>query len=149
MAASQNIRIRLKAFDFRVLDASTAEIVSTAKRTGASVRATRPTVLKMSWNARETPMTWSLPPESGIAGLCSPAVRLVSMICQALSTTGRSSKVTDSFLKISCAPCLTKEIGMQMCNCSQNAIDKIMQNKNPWGNFNAVALTAYGIISRH
>ena len=35
---SQNIRIRLKAFDYRVLDASTAEIVSTAKRTGASVR---------------------------------------------------------------------------------------------------------------
>jgi len=38
MAQSQNIRIRLKAFDYRVLDASTAEIVSTAKRTGASVR---------------------------------------------------------------------------------------------------------------
>jgi small subunit ribosomal protein S10 len=37
-AHSQNIRIRLKAFDYRVLDASTAEIVSTAKRTGASVR---------------------------------------------------------------------------------------------------------------
>ena len=37
-AQSQNIRIRLKAFDYRVLDASTAEIVSTAKRTGASVR---------------------------------------------------------------------------------------------------------------
>ncbi len=35
---SQTIRIRLKAFDFRILDASTAEIVSTAKRTGASVR---------------------------------------------------------------------------------------------------------------
>ena len=34
----QNIRIRLKAFDHRVLDASTAEIVSTAKRTGAQVR---------------------------------------------------------------------------------------------------------------
>ena len=29
----QNIRIRLKAFDHRVLDASTREIVSTAKRT--------------------------------------------------------------------------------------------------------------------
>ena len=38
MAASQNIRIRLKAFDYRVLDASTQEIVNTAKRTGASVR---------------------------------------------------------------------------------------------------------------
>ncbi len=35
---NQNIRIRLKAFDFRVLDASAAEIVSTAKRTGAKVR---------------------------------------------------------------------------------------------------------------
>jgi small subunit ribosomal protein S10 len=34
---SQNIRIRLKAFDHRVLDQSTAEIVSTAKRTGARV----------------------------------------------------------------------------------------------------------------
>jgi small subunit ribosomal protein S10 len=34
----QTIRIRLKAFDFRVLDASTQEIVNTAKRTGATVR---------------------------------------------------------------------------------------------------------------
>ena len=36
--ARQNIRIRLKAFDHRVLDQSTDEIVTTAKRTGASVR---------------------------------------------------------------------------------------------------------------
>ena len=35
---SQNIRIRLKAFDHRVLDQSTREIVNTAKRTGAEVR---------------------------------------------------------------------------------------------------------------
>ena len=34
----QNIRIRLKAFDHRVLDTSAREIVSTAKRTGAQVR---------------------------------------------------------------------------------------------------------------
>ena len=34
----QNIRIRLKAFDHRVLDQSIVEIVGTAKRTGASVR---------------------------------------------------------------------------------------------------------------
>ena len=34
----QHIRIRLQAFDYRVLDVSTAEIVSTAKRTGAQVR---------------------------------------------------------------------------------------------------------------
>jgi small subunit ribosomal protein S10 len=35
---NQNIRIRLKAFDHRVLDSSTSEIVETAKRTGAEVR---------------------------------------------------------------------------------------------------------------
>ncbi len=35
---SQNIRIRLKAFDHRILDNSTGEIVNTAKRTGAQVR---------------------------------------------------------------------------------------------------------------
>jgi small subunit ribosomal protein S10 len=35
---NQNIRIRLKAFDHRVLDLSAKEIVSTARRTGAQVR---------------------------------------------------------------------------------------------------------------
>ena len=34
---NQNIRIRLKAFDHRLLDQSTREIVNTAKRTGATV----------------------------------------------------------------------------------------------------------------
>src|SRR5674476_771028 len=33
----QRIRIRLKAYDYRVLDTSTGEIVETAKRTGATV----------------------------------------------------------------------------------------------------------------
>lgn len=33
----QRIRIRLKGFDYRLLDASAAEIVETAKRTGAKV----------------------------------------------------------------------------------------------------------------
>ena len=35
--AQQRIRIRLKAYDYRVLDVSTSEIVETAKRTGAQV----------------------------------------------------------------------------------------------------------------
>jgi small subunit ribosomal protein S10 len=34
---TNNIRIRLKAFDHRILDMSTREIVNTAKRTGAQV----------------------------------------------------------------------------------------------------------------
>ena len=35
---NQNIRIRLKAFDHRILDQSTSEIVNTARRTGAKIR---------------------------------------------------------------------------------------------------------------
>src|SRR5439155_1341094 len=35
---SQRIRIRLKAFDYRLIDQSALEIVDTAKRTGAVVR---------------------------------------------------------------------------------------------------------------
>ncbi|MDD1644646.1 MAG: 30S ribosomal protein S10 [Methylococcaceae bacterium] len=36
--ANQRIRIRLKAFDHRLIDQSAREIVDTAKRTGAQVR---------------------------------------------------------------------------------------------------------------
>jgi small subunit ribosomal protein S10 len=35
---SQKIRIRLKAFDYRLIDQSAQEIVETAKRTGAVVK---------------------------------------------------------------------------------------------------------------
>ncbi|MDA0653097.1 MAG: 30S ribosomal protein S10 [Proteobacteria bacterium] len=44
---SQNIRIRLKAFDHRVLDQSTHEIVDTARRTGARVRGPIPLPTKL------------------------------------------------------------------------------------------------------
>ncbi len=37
MQQGQRIRIRLKAYDFRVLDQSTGQIVETARRTGAKV----------------------------------------------------------------------------------------------------------------
>jgi len=36
---SQRIRIRLKAYDYKLIDQSALEIVDTAKRTGAVVRA--------------------------------------------------------------------------------------------------------------
>jgi ribosomal protein S10 len=38
MATGQKIRIRLKAFDHRLIDQSAREIVDTAKRTGAQVK---------------------------------------------------------------------------------------------------------------
>src|SRR5512147_780720 len=37
MIGKERIRIRLKAYDYRVLDQSTHEIVETAKRTGSQV----------------------------------------------------------------------------------------------------------------
>ena len=37
MAEAPKIRIKLKAYDHRLLDQSTAEIVETAKRTGAKI----------------------------------------------------------------------------------------------------------------
>jgi len=37
MATGQKIRIRLKGYDYKLLDQSAAEIVETAKRTGARV----------------------------------------------------------------------------------------------------------------
>ena len=44
---SQRIRIRLRAYDYRVLDKSTAEIVETAKRTGAVVKGPVPLPTRM------------------------------------------------------------------------------------------------------
>ncbi|TDJ44688.1 MAG: 30S ribosomal protein S10 [Gammaproteobacteria bacterium] len=47
MATNQNIRIRLKAFDHRLIDSSAKEIVETAKRTGAQVKGPVPLPTKM------------------------------------------------------------------------------------------------------
>ena len=52
----QNIRIRLKAFDHRILDSSTREIVNTAKRTGAQVRGPIPLpTSKNKWTVLRSP----------------------------------------------------------------------------------------------
>ena len=44
---NQNIRIKLKAFDHKLIDQSAVEIVETAKRTGARVRGPIPLPTKM------------------------------------------------------------------------------------------------------
>jgi ribosomal protein S10 len=46
MATNQSIRIRLKAFDHRLIDNSAREIVDTAKRTGATVKGPIPLPLR-------------------------------------------------------------------------------------------------------
>jgi small subunit ribosomal protein S10 len=53
---NEKIRIRLKAYDHRVLDQSTAEIVETAKRTGASVAGPIPLpTVKNKWTVLRSP----------------------------------------------------------------------------------------------
>ncbi|MEE3198321.1 MAG: 30S ribosomal protein S10 [Pseudomonadota bacterium] len=47
MATDQNIRIRLKAYDHRLIDKSAKEIVETAKRTGATVKGPVPLPTKI------------------------------------------------------------------------------------------------------
>ena len=47
MMESQNIRIRLRAFDNKILDVSTGDIINTAKRTGAKVKGPIPLPTKL------------------------------------------------------------------------------------------------------
>jgi small subunit ribosomal protein S10 len=56
MAAGQRIRIRLKAFDHRLIDQSAKEIVETAKRTGAQIRGPIPLPTKKErWTVLTSP----------------------------------------------------------------------------------------------
>ena len=53
---SDKIRIRLKAYDYRVLDQSTTEIVETAKRTGARLAGPIPLpTIKNKWTVLRSP----------------------------------------------------------------------------------------------
>ena len=53
---NEKIRIRLKAYDYRVLDQSTTEIVSTARRTGARVAGPIPLPTgRNSWTVLRSP----------------------------------------------------------------------------------------------
>src|ERR1041385_1126523 len=53
---NEKIRIRLKAYDHRVLDQSTSEIVETAKRTGARVAGPIPLpTSKNKWTGMRSP----------------------------------------------------------------------------------------------
>ena len=54
--ANQNIRIRLKAFDHRLIDKSAREIVETAKRTGARLAGPIPLPTEINkWTVLRSP----------------------------------------------------------------------------------------------
>ena len=53
---NEKIRIRLKAYDHRILDQSTTEIVDTAKRTGAKVAGPIPLpTVRSKWTVLRSP----------------------------------------------------------------------------------------------
>ena len=55
-AFSEKIRIRLKAYDYRLLDQSTMEIVDTAKRTGARLAGPVPLPTELTkWTVLRSP----------------------------------------------------------------------------------------------
>ncbi len=56
--AKERIRIRLKAYDYRILDQSTGEIVETARRTGANIAGPIPLpTVKNKWTVLRSPHT--------------------------------------------------------------------------------------------
>jgi small subunit ribosomal protein S10 len=56
MTNGQRIRIRLKGFDYRMLDQSAVEIVETAKRTGAKVAGPIPLPTQVEkWTVNRSP----------------------------------------------------------------------------------------------
>ena len=85
---SQTIRIRLKAFDYRVLDASTLEIVNTAKRTGAQVRGPIPlprkierfTVLRGPHIDKNSRDQWEIRTHSRLLDIIDPTPQTVDAL---------------------------------------------------------------------
>ena len=54
--ATQKIRIRLKAYDYKLLDQSASEIVETARRTGAKVAGPIPLPTRINkWTVNRSP----------------------------------------------------------------------------------------------
>jgi small subunit ribosomal protein S10 len=85
---SQKVRIRLKAFDHRLLDKSTKEIVSTAKRTGAKVsgpiplpvKITRFTVLRSPYVDKKSREQFEMRVHKRLIDIIEPTVDTVSAL---------------------------------------------------------------------
>ena len=85
---SQRIRIRLKAFDHRLIDTSTQEIVETAKRTGAQVRGPIPlptrkerfTVLVSPHVNKDARDQYEIPPHKRLIDIVEPTEKTVDAL---------------------------------------------------------------------
>ena len=88
MMLNEKIRIRLKAYDYRILDQSTGEIVDTAKRTGARVagpiplptRIERYTVLRSPHIDKKSREQFEMRTHKRIIDISEPTSRTVEAI---------------------------------------------------------------------
>ena len=90
---NQTIRIRLKAYDHRLLDQSTGEIVSTAKRTGAQVRGPIPlptrlqryTVLRSPHVDKKSREQFEMRTHKRLIDILQPTVKTIEALNKGLS----------------------------------------------------------------
>ena len=81
MMDTQNIRIRLKAFDHRLLDQSTKEIVHTAKRTGANVRGPIPLPTKIEkFTVNKSPEQFEIRTHKRLLDIVDPTPQTVDAL---------------------------------------------------------------------
>ena len=86
--SEQKIRIRLKAYDHRLLDQSAAEIVETAKRTGAKVSGPVPlptkkeiyTVLRSTFIDKKSREQFGLATHKRLIDLIEPTAKTVEAL---------------------------------------------------------------------
>jgi small subunit ribosomal protein S10 len=86
--AKQRIRIRLKAFDHRILDQSAQQIVETAERTGASVagpvplptRIERYTVIRSPFIAKDSREQFEMRTHKRLIDVVEPTPRTVDAL---------------------------------------------------------------------
>ena len=98
---TQNIRIRLKAYDHRVLDQSTSEIVDTAKRTGANVAGPIPlptsrnriTVLRSPHVDKKSREQFEMRTHKRIIDIYEPTVRTIEALNRRVVPAGVFIKI--------------------------------------------------------
>ena len=98
---NQRIRIRLKAFDHRLIDSSTQEIVDTARRTGAQVRGPIPlptrieryTVLRSPFIDKKSREQFEIRTHKRIIDITEPNARTVEALNRLVVPAGVFVKI--------------------------------------------------------
>ena len=100
---NQSIRIRLKAFDHKLIDLSTLEIVETAKRTGAQIRGPIP------WPTRKERFTVLISPHVNKDARDQYEIRTHKRLLDIVEPT---EKTVDALMKLNLAAGVEVQISL-------------------------------------